>query len=668
MKKVISAVCLSVISATIFAQDLNDIRPSYTNELHISHIPVTLKEKAYSTKANSITAAGVSDETVAEVVVFYQPSYIKMYGEYEAFQRIQKWFDLTNAAFTTNGQSNFKVKIKDIVPVVSIADDVPWEDVYDEDGNIIRDGAEFLFSGAVLNAGSPEYDTYQTKWKGDLVVYVREQRQGDFSLGFAGIGGEMSSLIDNGSNPERYTTLAHEIGHNIGMNHEAAKAFVGPDYARAWECNGKYTIMYSSSAVNTQLLHYSSPSISNSDETCGVDGEADNARLLAENFDTVSQRRDAVVSMGTVSMSEVNFAGSEEESVMITLIRDGDLSSTTSVKIFAMNGTAEYGKDFVKSYVLAEFEAGQDTINVQYPIVQDSEKEGDENFTVSLRFAYKMDIGTANTATVTLTDATLTGAPGEFSIMGESEVNEGDEVAYTITRTNGTASAIVNVKSVASSAKSGSDYYSINELLEFKEGETEKTVTLTVVDDEETEVSEILSLEINSPSEAAQYDIQAMNVTILDNDNTAEVNAGEFGLSATETTVSEGAGGVTITVVRTNGSSGDVVVRVTTEQGTAIEGTDYIGLNEEVLFKDGETEKEVTVIIRDDSIDEAGNNTFKIMLDGQGATVTSQELTITITDNDDAKAPAPAKESASGGTFNIFALLGLMLVAIRRKA
>ena len=125
-------------------------------------------------------------DATADVVVFVQPSYIKKYGAYEAHKRIHAWFDIANESYTFHGH-DYRLRINDVVPVESVDDETPFHDVIDEDGNITQDGAEYLFSMAALNPGNPEYDTYQTKWAADLVVYVREKRKGDRVNGTARI-------------------------------------------------------------------------------------------------------------------------------------------------------------------------------------------------------------------------------------------------------------------------------------------------------------------------------------------------------------------------------------------------------------------------------------------------------------------------------------------------
>lgn len=659
MKKLVSIVCLSAVSLSVLSQPVQDIRPLFVNEKAVQYLPKIVAKSTYSksSAANKV----VSSSPQADVVVFYQPSYVAKYGEFEAFKRISTWFDTVNASYQAHG-FNYRLSIKDMVPVESIADDVPYQDVYGEDGEIIQDGADYLFSIAALNPGSPEYSIYQEKWKADLVVYIREERPEDTVLGLAGIGGEYSSVVDQDIAPEEFTTLAHEIGHNIGMNHEEAKANVGPEYARAWMCGGNYTIMYSASPSSETLHHYSSPELSSGDEACGDESVADNARVLDENFISTTQRREGEPSSGVVTFNEVSYLGSEEEGVWLSLQRDGDLSQSATVKIFAEDETAQFGLDYTDTFVLAEFAIGAAATQVLFPVVKDGESESTESFTAHLRYPYRLSVGTSSAATLSVTDGALVGNAGLFSISGSTDLNEGDVGGFSITRVGGTGEAVLNVKALAGSAVAGSDYVEFNKQLVFVEGDVEKTLQFITVNDIKAETTESLTIEINSPRESAEYNVKSVSVNILDDDVSLEPNGGTFGLGVSSTTVSEAIGNITVNITRSDGESGDAVLRVYTVEGSALEGTDFTAIDKEVLFSEGETEKTVLIPILDDSDDDVGSSTFNIMLEGAGVEVTTGELTITLTDNDNAPPvdDIVTETSSGGGAFSIYYLLMLI--------
>ena len=72
MKKLISAVCLSVIAASATAGTGADIRGLHVNESPVQYLPkVATKSTVQSYSVSSTTA--VENAAVADVVVFYQP-------------------------------------------------------------------------------------------------------------------------------------------------------------------------------------------------------------------------------------------------------------------------------------------------------------------------------------------------------------------------------------------------------------------------------------------------------------------------------------------------------------------------------------------------------------------------------------------------------------------
>jgi len=666
MKKLVSSLCLTALFSA--SAQAGDVRPLHPGEIPLQDLPKFAAMAPYSALHSSAKAKSAA--TVADVVIFYQPSFAAKYGKREAFKRVSAWVDLANNSYALHGH-DYVLNVSDIVPVTSVSDDIPWNDVRDEDGNIIQDGADYIFSGAVLNAGNAEYEIYQQKWKADFVIYVRELREGDSALGSAGIGGESSTVLDNGSDPTRHSTLAHEVGHNIGMNHENGKAIAGPEYARAWECGGQRTIMYSSSSRTTTDRHYSSPELSRNGEVCGNAETANNARILEENFVQATQRRPGVESLGTVTFEQTSFNGDEESGVTITLVRDGDLSEASSVKVFAEDETAMLGQDYTEAYVLAEFEAGSATTTLTYPIIKDGDTEGAETFTVHLRFPYKMSLSDSNLATISITDNAQVGNAGVFSISGDTELNEGDTGVYTLSRVGGVGEAVLNIKTVNGSAKSGQDFVELNQDVVFAEGDVQKTINLVTIGDAVAETDESLTIEISSTSTTAEYDVQAVNVTILDDDTVVTPEVGTFALNVSETTISESAGSIAINVVRSNGSDGVAVVRVRTVAGSAIAGEDFTAFNQEVTFAEGELEKTITIQILDDSKDEAGTTSFSVVLEGAGVEITTGTITITLTDNDDVvvmppTVTPPSSESGGGSTGFLMTLLLSMCVFIRK--
>ena len=170
-------------------------------------------------------------------------------------------------------------------------------------------------------------------------------------------------------------------------------------------------------------------------------------------------------------------------------------------------------------------------------------------------------------------------------------------------------------------------------VLNFADGETSKTITVNISEDEEIEGDETIVVTLGATTGGAVLGTnRAVTLTITDND-TAAPGTLEFA-NATES-VSEGTASKVLTVNRTGGSNGAVSVAYSVTGGTATAGVDYI-LSAGVLnFADGETSKTITVNISEDEEIE-GNETIIVTLGtttGGAVLGINRAVTLTITDS-----------------------------------
>lgn len=114
-------------------------------------------------------------------------------------------------------------------------------------------------------------------------------------------------------------------------------------------------------------------------------------------------------------------------------------------------------------------------------------------------------------------------------------------------------------------------------------------------------------------------------------------NAGSIALASSVYTANENGGSVTVSVVRSGGTSGAVGLDFTTINATAIAGQDYVARSGRLTWANGEGgAKTVTISILDDSLIE-GDETFNFTIDnlsGNAQLLAPRTATVTIDDND----------------------------------
>ena len=232
--------------------------------------------------------------------------------------------------------------------------------------------------------------------------------------------------------------------------------------------------------------------------------------------------------------------------------------------------------------------------------------------------------------------------PGElqFSSAGYSIDEDAGAIQVTVIRSGGSAGVVTADYATADvTAIADEDYRASAGTLTFLDGETSRVLSVAILDDSAYETDEELSLTLSQATGGANlgYPNTAV-VTILDDDPAPQPGSLQF--SAASYSAAENDGGLTVTVMRSGGSDGDVTVNYATVAGTAAADEDYTTTSGTLSFADGQTTATFAVPVLDDAVYE-GNEGFELALGnpGGGAGLGSRDTaSVTIIDDE---APPP---------------------------
>jgi CSLREA domain-containing protein len=217
----------------------------------------------------------------------------------------------------------------------------------------------------------------------------------------------------------------------------------------------------------------------------------------------------------------------------------------------------------------------------------------------------------------------------------------------------------VNFATANNTAIAGQDYTAVSGTFTFVDGETSKTISLPIINDNVDEGSETMFVTLSSP--ASPDVVGAMGVVVV---SIWDPDTGPI-LSVVGTSVNEGNSGNTNTIVTVNLSIAigqTVTVLYQTFSMTATLGLDYQPVSGTLTFAPGVTSQTVSVPIIGDTIDEP-DETFRVGLFNAvnaGIAVSSNPPVVLIIDDD----PAPAIsvndvgviEGTSGTTNAVFTI------------
>ncbi len=280
------------------------------------------------------------------------------------------------------------------------------------------------------------------------------------------------------------------------------------------------------------------------------------------------------------------------------------------------NDTATVGDgDYVDTDGTLEFLPGDTSEEILVTFNGDTKVEDDEQFEVELRNATNADLGTStqpftivndDSTVLSIDDVTLVEGSGGGKMDFEFTVSLSKASEAAVTVDYDTDDAVGNL--YPNEATEGDDYDDKNGSLTFNPGQTEKTITVKVKQDDLDEPNEAFVLRLTAPTGGAAFPGGAAELvalgTILDDD-------GEPVLSVDQPNAkNEGVGSITFKVRLLPPTSQPVTVVVSTEDGTAtVSDGDYEARTETLTFAPGETLVDTFAVnVIDDDVDEGPND------------------------------------------------------------
>jgi hypothetical protein len=222
-------------------------------------------------------------------------------------------------------------------------------------------------------------------------------------------------------------------------------------------------------------------------------------------------------------------------------------------------------------------------------------------------------------------------------------------MTFTVTRSGGSEGAIrVAYESAVGSALPGEDFVAVAGELQWGDGDAQpKSFTLTLIDDVFTEPTEYAPVLLSNPQGGAVIgDVPVTYAGILDNDTPT---GGRLNF-LTGLDMPEGeAGGVTLTVLRSEGSTGSVSVDYFSDTGTATPGLDFVPISGTLHWADGDLSPKTFMLMPiDDSVVEPTEYAPVLLGNPQGGAVIGDlpNVYIAIIDDDTDAIFADAFETA----------------------
>ncbi len=287
-------------------------------------------------------------------------------------------------------------------------------------------------------------------------------------------------------------------------------------------------------------------------------------------------------------------------------------SSAVTVNYSVTGGTATgSGTDYTLADATLTFAAGETTKTISFPVVNDAIYEaGGETIALNISSPTVATLGSQTTHTHTITDDDS--VPIITFNQGAMSSDEDDGVVniqIDLSNPSDAALTVDYVVTAGTATASGTDYTLSGTTVTIAAGQTTANLSLTIVDDVISELTETAEITLSNPSGATVGVPGIHTHSIIDNEVLPKINFAAASASTGEATATQN---ITVTLSGTSSQAVTADYAVTGGNATG-SGTDYTLASGTLTFAAGMTSQDITITIVNDVLAE-GNETVEVTL------------------------------------------------------
>ena len=339
----------------------------------------------------------------------------------------------------------------------------------------------------------------------------------------------------------------------------------------------------------------------------------------------------------TLSISDV-VVNEEDGIATLDICLDQPTTDFVYVRYTASDDSAINNQDYRGQTNYAFIAEGKQCTTIEFVIVDNEIEENDELFIITLSTPYNAVIGDGEgTVTILDTDVQVISIPDPKLAIDDVVVFEDEQIAILTICSDAVSISPITVEfnTINETADAGSDYQEVAGVVTIPAGMNCAEIELLIIDDRDDENDEVFAVKLSAPKNAT-VSYAFGRVTILDNDEAIVIQPVDLPLlTITDVTVNENEGFAHLQICLDQPAIQTVTIDCITADGTAVQGIDYLRIEDVAIIPVGQTCTQASFKILDDFNAEDTEEYYINLSNVSNAIITDDQGVITILDNDE---------------------------------